>query len=128
MPCGAYYAAKEPHRLPNSEIDAKTINVSLLPNVLIMGNVQGRKHRRRRGRKARKPNENMVCDKLIFIDRDDGMYVWETHVVGHLPLKEPEEPEIVFYGDKLWQDDTGWSLIVLMSDSDELSDEETVQL
>jgi hypothetical protein len=93
-----------------------------------MGNVQGRRHRRRRRRMARKPNENAVCDTLIFIDRDDAMYVWETHVVGRLPLIEPEEPEIVFYSDKLWQDDTGWSMVVLMSDSDELSDEETVQL
>ncbi len=89
-----------------------------------MGNVQGRKHRRRRRRLARKPN--MVCDKLIFIDRDDGMYVWETHMVGRLPFKEPEEPEIVFYGDKLWQDDNGWSIIVLKSDLHELSDEEEI--
>ncbi len=75
---------------------------------------------------ARKPK--VVCDKIIFIDRDDGEYVYETHVVGRLPLKEPEEPEIVFYGDKLWQDDDGWSLLVLTSDVDELSDVEELKL
>ena len=48
-------------------------------------------------------------------------------MVGRLPFKEPEEPEIVFYGDKLWQDDNdGWSMIVLKSDLYELSDEEEV--
>ena len=78
-----------------------------------MGNVQGRKHKRKK--KARKPR-NLVCDKLVSVDRDDGEYVWETHVVGQLPFKEPEEPEIVFYGDKLWQDDDGWSMIVLAGD------------
>ena len=31
-----HYAAKEPHRLPNSEIDSKTITVSLLLSVLII--------------------------------------------------------------------------------------------
>ena len=63
-----------------------------------------------------------------FNDRDDGEYVYETHVVGSLPLKEPEKPEIVFYGDKLWQDDDGWSLLVLTSEVDELSDVEEVKL
>ena len=82
-----------------------------------MGNVQGRKHRRRRKKDAVK------CDKLIFIDNDDGEYVWETHVVGRLPFVEPEEPEIVFHCDKLWQDDDGWSMVVLV---DELSDEEII--
>ena len=72
--------------------------------------------------------KSKVCDKLIFIDRDDGEYVYETHVVGRLSLKEPEESEIVFYGDKLWQDDDGWSLFVLTSDADELSDVEEVKL
>ena len=56
-----------------------------------MGNVQGRKHSRRRKQKR------VICDKLVFIDRDDGEYVYETHFVGPLPLKEPEEPEIVFH-------------------------------
>ena len=91
-----------------------------------MGNVQGRKHRRKR--RARKPKKTIKCDKIIFIDRDDGQYVWETHVVGRLPLKEPDEPEIVFYDDKLYQDDDGLSMIVLTSDLDELSDEEIVDL
>ena len=83
-----------------------------------MGNVQGRKHRRRRNHK-----KVVKCDKLIFIDNDDGEYIWETHVVGRLPFVEPEEPEIVFHCDKLWQDDDGWSMVVLV---DELSDEEII--
>ena len=92
-----------------------------------MGNVQGRRHRRKK--RSRKPKkDDAVCDKLVFVDRDDGEYVWETHVVGRLPFKEPEEPEIVFYGDKLWQDDDGWSMIVLAGDLYELSDTEVVDL
>ena len=62
-----------------------------------MGNVQGRKHKRR-GRRQKK----VVSDKLIFVEQNDGEYVWETHVVGRLPLREPEEPENVFHCDKLW--------------------------
>ena len=127
-----------------------------------MGNIQGHKHRRRRQRRCKlkrddyvvcdklifvdrddgkeyvvcdklifagpDDGEYVVCDKLIFVDRDDGEYVWETHVIGRLPFKEPEEPEIVFYGDKLWQDDDGWSMIVLTGDDfnemNELSDTE----
>jgi hypothetical protein len=87
-----------------------------------MGNVQGRKHRRRR-RRHRRPK----CDKLVFIDRDDGEYVWETHFVGHLPLKEPEEPEIVFHCDKLWQDDVDWQVLI-DDDSSALSDVEIIEL
>lgn len=93
-----------------------------------MGNIQGCKHKRRSKRSARKPKV-AVCDKLVFVDRDDGEYVWETHVVGRLPFKEPQEPEIVFYGEKLWQDDDdGWSMVVLMDDSDELSDTEIIEI
>jgi len=40
---------------------------------------------------------------MEFMETDDN--VWEKHVVGKLPLKEPEEPEIVFHDDKLWQDE-----------------------
>jgi hypothetical protein len=91
-----------------------------------MGNVQGRRHRRKnkRGRKTVKTyastlKDILPCDELIFVDRDDGEYVWETHVVGRLPLKEPLDYDIVFHCDKLWQDDTdGWSLLVLMGDED----------
>ncbi len=79
-----------------------------------MGNVQRHKHKRR-GRKQKK----VVSDKLIFVDHNDGEYVWETHVVGRLPFREPEEPEIVFHCDKLWQDSDGWSMFVLI-DKDEL--------
>jgi len=39
---------------------------------------------------------------MEFSETDD--YVWENHVVGRIPLKEPEEPEIIFH-DQLWQDD-----------------------
>jgi hypothetical protein len=93
-----------------------------------MGNVQGRLHRRRnrRGRKAQKVKtyeptlkDIVPCDKMIFVDGDDGEYVWETHVVGRLPFKEPLDYDIVFHNDKLWQDDTdGWSLLVLTGDDD----------
>ena len=95
-----------------------------------MGNVQGRKHKRK-NRRGKKP-KTVACDKLIFVEHDDGEYIWETHVVGRLPLKEPEEPEIVFYGDKLWQDNDGWSMIVLINQDDlqsnELSDVEVIEL
>ena len=91
-----------------------------------MGNVQGRRHGRKskRGRKTVKaytttPKDMVDCDKLVFVDRDDGEYVWETHVIGRLPFKEPLDYDIVFHNDKLWQDDTdGWSLLVLSGDDD----------
>jgi hypothetical protein len=89
-----------------------------------MGNVQGRKHKRRKKSGKRK---HVKCDKLVFVDRDDGEYVWETHVVGRLPFREPEEPEIVFHCDQLWQDDDGWSMCVLV-DANELSDVENVEI
>jgi hypothetical protein len=93
-----------------------------------MGNVQGRKHKRKRKHRQKQAK----CDKLIFVDRDDGEYVWETHVVGRLPLKEPEEPEIVFHCDKLWQEDDGWSMVVLIDqddlDANELSDVEVIEI
>ena len=76
-------------------------------------------------------NVIIPCDKMIFVDREDGEYVWETHVVGRLPLKEPLDCDIVFHCDKLWQDDDddGWSMVVSTSDedydaSDEASDED----
>ena len=88
-----------------------------------MGNVQGRLHRRKsRRHMSKKKKINLVCDKLIFVDRDDGEYVWENHVYGRLPFKEPQEPEVVFYGEQLWQDDDGWSMVVLTGDENELSD------
>ena len=42
-----------------------------------------------------------------FIEtHDDGYYIREIHVVGRLPLREPEdEPEIVFHHDQLWQNE-----------------------
>ena len=89
-----------------------------------MGNVQGRRHKRKKKCRKSKPEKEVMGDKLVFVDSDDGEYVWETHVIGRLPFKEPSEPEIVFYDDKLWQDDDGRSMIV----SIELSDEEVVDL
>jgi hypothetical protein len=93
-----------------------------------MGNCQGEKHKRRR----RKHKKKAVCDKLVFIDQNDGEYVWETHVVGRLPLREPEEPEIVFHCDKLWQDDKDWRMIVLIDkdelEANELSDVEIIEI
>jgi len=97
-----------------------------------MGNVQGRRHKRKKRTRKLKAEKEVMGHKLVFVDRDDGEYVWETHVIGRLPFKEPEEPEIVFYADKLWQDDDGWSMVVLLDESDikdnELSDEEIVEL
>lgn len=94
-----------------------------------MGNVQRRLHRRRnrRGKKAKAVKmyettlkEILPCDKLVFVDREDGLYVWETHVIGRLPFKEPLDYDIVFHSDKLWQDDPdSWSLLVLTSEDDE---------
>jgi hypothetical protein len=91
-----------------------------------MGNVQGRRHKRKskRGKKTVKvyattPKDTVDSAKLVFVDRDDGEYVWETHVIGRLPFKEPLDYDIVFHKDKLWQDDTdGWSLLVLAGDDD----------
>ena len=95
-----------------------------------MGNVQGRKHKRR-NRRSRKPKIHK-CDRLVFIDNEDADYVRETHVFGRLPLKEPESPEIVFCGEKLWQDGDGWSMIVLLSqnnlNANELSDDDIVEI
>ena len=71
----------------------------------------------------------MPCDKLVFVDRVDGEYVWETHVVGRLPFKEPLDYDIVFHRDNLWQDSDGWSLLVLTGDDlNELSDTEVINL
>ena len=92
-----------------------------------MGNVQGHKHKRR-GRRQKK----VKGDKLIFVDHNDSEYVWETHVVGRLPLREPEEPEIVFHCDKLWQDSDDWSMFVLIDkdelEASELSDVEIIEI
>ena len=93
-----------------------------------MGNDQGCRHQRKRNHR-----KTVKCDKLIFIDNDVGEYVWKTHVVGRLPFIEPEEPEIVFHCDKLWQDeDDGWSLCVQVNQVDleknELSDVEIIEI
>ena len=89
-----------------------------------MANVQGRLHRRkskRRSKRNKSLKDTVQSDKMIFIDREDGMYFWENHEHGRLPFKEPEDCEIVFYGDKLWQDDSDkWSLVVLLSDDDDV--------
>ena len=42
-----------------------------------------------------------MSQEMSFEEPD---YVWENHVVGRLPLREPEEPEIIFHSDQLWQD------------------------
>ena len=97
-----------------------------------MGNVQGKRHRRSSRKSSKKPKyettlkDIIPCDKIIFVDRDDGVYVWETHVIGRLPFKEPLDYDIVFHCDKLWQDDDdGWSMIVNTSDEDyDTSDED----
>jgi hypothetical protein len=88
-----------------------------------MGNVQGRLHRRKSKRSSKRTKslkDTVQSDKMIFIDREDGIYAWENHEYGRLPFNEPEDCEIVFYGDKLWQDDSDkWSLVVLLSDDDD---------
>ena len=78
-----------------------------------MGNIEGRKHRR----KKQKPKPKFYnCDKLVFVDQDDGEFACETHVIGRLPFKEPVEPEIVYHYDRLWQD--GWNMVVAADDSE----------
>ena len=93
-----------------------------------MANVQGRRHRRK-SKRINKINNTLKDvaqgEKMVFIDREDGMYVWENHEYGRLPLKETEDCEIVFYGDKLWQDDGNkWSFLVLLSDADDSGSDE----
>ena len=61
-------------------------------------------------------------ERMVFVDADDGEYVWENHVYGRLPLKEPDDIEIIFYDDQLWQNEDNWSLIVFISDDDDDSD------
>jgi ATPase subunit of ABC transporter with duplicated ATPase domains len=74
----------------------------------------------------------MSHNQLTFIDTD---YIYERHVVGRLPLKEPEEePEIIFYSsDQLSQinddddDDDEDSILEIVTDAedeyDQLEDE-----
>jgi len=67
-----------------------------------MGNDQGRRHSRKK-RRRRVKNRQPITTELRFVDSDDD-YIWENHVIGRLPFKEPEEVEIVFHSDQLWQD------------------------
>ena len=68
-----------------------------------MANVQGRRHFRKSSRRrARVKTNKKRVDELRFVHDD---YVWENHVIGRLPFKEPDDVEIVFHNDKLWQDD-----------------------
>lgn len=93
-----------------------------------MGNVQGRRHSRKSKSKSKTKNalkEQNQSEKMVFVDREDGLYVWENHEYGRLPFKEPKDCEIVFYGDKLWQDDSDkWSLVVFLGDTDESENED----
>jgi hypothetical protein len=57
-------------------------------------------------------------DNLVFIDPVDD-YVWEDHVYGRPPFREPVELEIVFHNDKLHQDT--WSMETLHDSEDEQS-------
>ena len=94
-----------------------------------MANVQGRRHTRKNRRHAGKINTKQPTDNgMRFVYGDDD-YVWENHVIGHLPFKEPEEVEIIFSSDKLWQGNSdGWSMVVLPDELSELSsdDEEVI--
>jgi hypothetical protein len=127
MPCHTNYADKELCWLFNSETYSANINVVLVNLFIIvfnMGNIQGRKHRR----KKQKPKPKFYnCDKLVFVDQDDGEFACETHVIGRLPFKEPVEPEIVYHYDRLWQDDNGWNMVVA-ADQVEFDDSEYPQV
>ena len=92
-----------------------------------MANDQGRLHRRKRRSKIKKALKAPTqCGRMVFVDRDDGLYVWENHEYGRLPLKEPEECEIVFHDDKLWQDDSDkWSIFLLLNDADDSDEAES---
>ena len=70
-----------------------------------MANDQGRRHSRKKRRtKAKTVNNNQpLIFEFRFIDTVDD-YAWENHVIGRLPFIEPEEVEIVFHKDKLWQE------------------------
>jgi hypothetical protein len=73
-----------------------------------MGNVQGRRHRRKGSKRKKndKKKKELQPTVLVFIDNDDGEYIWENHVYGRLPFKEPDDVEIVFiHSDQLWQED-----------------------
>ena len=62
-----------------------------------MGNDQGRRHSRKKRRTKVKTisNNQPLTIEMRFVDTDDD-YVWENHVIGRLPFKEPDEVEIVF--------------------------------
>jgi hypothetical protein len=67
-----------------------------------VANDQGRRHVRKNRRHGGKINTEQATMEMRFVYDDD--YVWENHVIGRLPFKEPDEVEIVFHNDKLWQD------------------------
>ena len=71
-----------------------------------MGNDRGRRHSCKKRRTKAKTNSHnqLLTIEMRFVDSDDD-YVWENHVIGRLPFKEPDEVEIVFHNDKLWQED-----------------------
>ena len=52
----------------------------------------------------------VVENELRFIYDDDD-YVWENHVIDRLPFKEPDDVEIVFHEDKLWQEERKYANI-----------------
>jgi hypothetical protein len=70
-----------------------------------MANVQGRRHARKNRRHAGKINRKQAPEYEMRFIYDDDDYIWENHVIGRLPFKEPEEVEIVFHNDKLWQEE-----------------------
>jgi len=77
-----------------------------------MGNDQGRRHSRKKRRTKVKTisNNQPLTITMRFVDTDDD-YIWENHVIGRLPFKEPDEVEIVFHNDKLWQEDRKYGKI-----------------
>jgi hypothetical protein len=70
----------------------------------IMANIQGRRHFKKSSRRgARVKIKQATVNEFRFVYDDDD-YVWENHVIGRLPFKEPDDVEIIFHEDKLWQD------------------------
>ena len=83
--------------------------ILILEEGCMMANVQGRRHfhkSSRRGARVKINKKHVEENELRFVYDD---YVWENHVIGRLPFKEPDDVEIVFHEDKLWQDDDDWT-------------------
>jgi hypothetical protein len=63
---------------------------------------------------------------MVFVDNDE----CETNMTITLLHRGSDEADIIYHNDKLWQDDDGWSMIVLVDqqDDNELSDVEIFEV